>query len=138
MNGSFIEFDHTGDLGVEIEAGSREELFAQALAAMASLMVEPEGVEPRAQREIRVNGAGDAELMHDLLAEALVLFFADGFIWTEARVSAYPGGLKATLGGELFDPSRHCLIREIKAVTHHQLSVEPRDGRFFARIIFDV
>ena len=40
--------------------------------------------------------------------------------------------------GKRFDPDRYEFRQEIKAVTYHELSVRSADGRWLARIIFDV
>lgn len=134
------EIEHTGDTGVEIEAPTRTELFARAALAMARLMVEEEGIEPVERREVAARGVDDAELMHDLLAEALNLFLSDGFIWRDAAAATEDGErVVLTLTGERFDRRRHTLLGEIKAVTYHQLGVARSEtGGWRARIIFDV
>jgi protein archease len=138
-NDSFREFDHTGDLGIEVRASTRAQLFGRAVTALARLMVERGGVAPVERREIEVRGGGDADLMHDLLAAALNLFLADEFIWCDTMVGERDGGLVATLAGEPFDPQRHRLITEIKAVTYHQLTVEHAPGGDWrAIVIFDI
>lgn len=134
------EIEHTGDTGIEVNAPTRAELFARAALAMARLMVEEEGIKPVERREVEARGADDAELMHDLLAAALNLFLADGFIWRDAAAAAEHGErVVLTLSGETFDRARHSLLGEIKAVTYHQLSVSRTDaGMWRARVIFDV
>ena len=50
-----------------------------------------------------------------------------------------PKRLRAVLRGEAFDPARHRIIREIKAVTYHQSSVlQTPEGGWVARVVFDV
>jgi protein archease len=135
----FREIEHTGDTGIEVDAPSRAQLFAQAALAMARLMVEEEGIEKRERRRIEARGVDDAETMHDLLAAALNLFLIDGFIWCDASAAEQGEGVVLTLEGERFDRRRHALLGEIKAVTYHQLGVErAADGRWRARIIFDI
>jgi|SRR5579875_586594 len=136
--GSFREFEHTGDTGVEIDAHSRADLFALALVAVAHLMVEPGSVRPLQERVLSVEAATDADLMHDLLSAAVNLFLTEGFIWGEAKIDEREGGLDARLTGEPFDPGRHFLIQELKAITYHGLLVESREGRWHARVIIDV
>ena len=46
--------------------------------------------------------------------------------------------LKALLRGECFDPVRHRIEREIKAVTYHQASVTKTGDGWLARVVFDV
>ncbi len=76
----FREFEHTGDLGIELDAPTRGELFRRAAIALAALLVETAGVAEIEQREIAVEAEADLDLMHDLLTELLALFTVEGFI----------------------------------------------------------
>ena len=49
-----------------------------------------------------------------------------------------PTHLTATVAGESLDPERHPIDTEIKAVTYHQIAVEQVEGRWQARVIFDL
>jgi SHS2 domain-containing protein len=133
----YRELEHTGDLAIEVTAPSREELLAQALIALARLMVEEEGIDAREHREISVRSESDADAMRDLLAAALNLFLIDSFIWNTAAVSTRDGAIVASLAGEIFDRNRHQLIGEIKAVTYHRLAVEETASGWRAVVVFD-
>jgi SHS2 domain-containing protein len=133
------EFDHTGDAGIQVHARTRGDLFAHAAVAMAQIMVETRKVRAIERRRIEVRADSDADLMHDLLAAALNLFLAESFIWCEASVlEEMPNDLAIELVGEKFDPRRHQLLTEIKAVTYHELKVGQTGAQWTARIVFDV
>src|SRR5579863_4814538 len=132
----FREIEHTGDIGIEIEADSRAELFRRAAIAIARLMADTAGVRPLESRDLSIPGTGDADLMHDMLSGLLRTFLVDSFIWSAATVDEDGAGLRVHLLGERFDPNRHQFLEEIKAVTYHELSVRNADGRWFARVIF--
>lgn len=134
---SYRELEHTGDLAIEVIAPSREALFAEALCAMSQLMVEEEGVQPREQRTLAVTEESDADAVHEILAAALNLFLIDGFIWRAATVSISDRTFTASLEGETYDPARHDLLGEIKAVTWHRLAVEENASGWRAVVIFD-
>jgi len=134
----FREFEHTGDLGIELAAPTRGELFRRAAIALASLLVETASVTAIEQREITVEAEADVDLMHDLLTELLALFTVEGFIWSDASVKEGGRSLRVTLRGQPFDPTRHAFRGEIKAVTYHQLIVENSADRWRSRVIFDV
>ncbi len=135
----FREFEHTGDLGIELEAPSRTELFARAATALGRIMVAPDGIAAAECRTVEARGESDEDLMHDVLAAALNLFLADGFIWREAKAEERPGGgVAVTLAGERFDRKRHALLTELKAVTYHQLKAGRAGAGWRARIIFDL
>ena len=134
----YREFEHTGDLGIEVTAPTRAELFRRAALALAAVLVEPSDVECAEPRTIEITAGDDIDLMHDLLTELLQLFAADGFIWRDATVEEHGRTLHVMLQGESFDPSRHASRGEIKAVTYHQLTVENVSNEWRTRIIFDV
>jgi SHS2 domain-containing protein len=54
------------------------------------------------------------------------------------QISVQNGLLKATINGEVFSSEKHEILREIKAVTYHQLILEKRDNCWFAQVIFDL
>ena len=134
----FHEFEHTGDLGIELTAPNRAELFRRAALALASLMVETDSVRRTDEREDTIAAEKDSDFMHHLLGELLCVFAAEGFIWADARVTEGDKTLHVVLRGERFDPSRHPFRGEIKAVTYHQLMVVGSPEEWRARIIFDI
>ena len=136
----FREFEHTGDLGIEVTAPSRTELFRRTAIAMAGVMVDTAGVVKRQSREIVVAGVSNTDLMHDVLSKLLEIFIIDSFIWSEVAVEEKPQGLKLRLWGETYDPSRHEFRTEIKAITYHELAVtRQKDGDWRTnRIIFNI
>ena len=46
--------------------------------------------------------------------------------------------LVAKLTGEAYDPSRHEIKVEIKAVTYHQLTIKQEGGQWVGRVILDI
>jgi SHS2 domain-containing protein len=46
--------------------------------------------------------------------------------------------LRATIGGEPIDRDRHVLDHEVKAVTHHALSLGRAGEDWFAELILDI
>ena len=60
-------------------------------------------------------------------------------VWTRARVHRLtPRAIEARLEGPRLDPARHTLLREVKAVSHHHLSLrlEPAGSR--CRLVLDL
>ena len=134
----FREIEHTGDIGIEVNASTRGELFRRACIALAFILEEANEVQEAERRELAIEADTDADLMHDLLTELLCLFTVDGFIWCNASVTETDRSLRVTLQGERFDPSRHPLRGEVKAVTYHELVVAKSPQGWRARVIFDV
>ena len=133
-------FDHTGDFGADVEAGSREELFAEAAVAFAHLLTDAvERIEARESVELEVSGMDDEDLLVALGNELLYLFEVEG--WLVRRLDGVEiddGVLCARAIGEHFDEARHPIARPIKAVTHHGASVRNENSVWKARLIFDL
>jgi SHS2 domain-containing protein len=135
----FREIEHTADLGIEVEADTPQELFRRAGLALFSLMVSLDDVETREEREQVVRAEGWDDLLHDWLSSLLHQFLQDGFIAASITIADIDATrVRARLAGEKLDYDRHAFETEIKAVTYHQLSVTCENGRWRARVIFDV
>jgi SHS2 domain-containing protein len=132
--------DHTGDFGVELTADSREELYAELVRAWLALLVDdPRSVAERATREIEVGGLDGIDLLVALANELLYLFETEGWLpMSFSEVSLDEGRLVGVSRGERYDENRHSIARPIKAATHHGADLFERDGRYLARLIFDL
>ena len=134
--------DHTADLGVEIQAASADQLFAEAALAFADCITEVAKIEARVLRELRVVSDDLESLLVDWLSELLFIFETKGELFSvmDAEVSRAEKGWQVTASGrgEVFDGDRHSLKVPIKAVTYHDLDVTELDGEWSARVIFDI
>lgn len=135
---SYRLLEHTADLGFEVEAGSREELFAAAVLALADVVTPIAALDPRERREIAGAGEDDVGLLHALLEEALFLFETEAFLPARARVRFEDGRALAVLEGERIDLEARRVDRVVKAVTYHGLAIERREGKLLARVILDL
>lgn len=73
------------------------------------------------------------------LSELLVLRETEGFLPRTIRartVGSPPTAVVASLTGETFDPERHVVRAQVKAVTFHRLLFDAKRGR--ARVIVDI
>ena len=133
-------FDHTADLGIAVFAESREGLYAAAAHALFDRLTELASVLEAVEREITVEGQDPADLLVNFLREALFAWNGEGFLMKSCLVrEAGPRRITAHLRGEAFDPARHRIKQEIKAVTYHQAEVRQTEkGVWTARVIFDV
>ena len=73
--------DHTADAGVEIDAPSREALFAEAAIALADMLTPIEGVGSAIERVLELEAANDELLLVDFLNEILFLFETEGLVF---------------------------------------------------------
>ena len=128
--------DHTGELELEIQAASEEEVFAEALAALGKLVGEraaPAEGEP-AVHEVGAAAPDRASLLAEWLAELAYLIEREGLVPQVARRLELRGGrVRATVVGR---PAS--VPHLIKAVTYHRLGMWEEDGAWRARVVFDV
>ena len=114
-------------------------MFANASFALYDVMCDMRHVEKRAEREIHAEGSDWADLIVNFLREMLYLFNGEGWLVQSCRIDAIqPYTVTAVVGGELFDPARHEVTMEIKAVTYHQAAVRSTADGWKGRIICDV
>jgi SHS2 domain-containing protein len=89
--------------------------------------------------KLSVAGYDLADLMVRWLGEILYQFEGEHKLVTNVGIdSISPSHLDATLEMVSFDPSLHEILREIKAVTYHQIEVVEKGKHWEARIIFDL
>ena len=139
MNGGHREIDHTADLGFEVWAPTLPGMYAAAAAALAELCYDRDAVAPTDQRRLVVRGASAEERLVRWLQDIYLLLEVD--LWLTAHVSdvrCVEDRIEGTLHGEAYEPTRHTLHTEIKAVTYHGMQVE-RDGDLWrTTVIVDV
>ena len=132
-------FDHTADLGLRIRAPDLDTLFAEAGACLLACMVDdPRSVRPVESQAVALDGTDREFLLFDWLRELLTRSDEARMLWCEFDVAVSPAGLTAAIRGEPFDPARHLLSREVKAITYHGLKIEDVEGGFLAEVIVDI
>ena len=133
-------FDHTADIGVHIYGVTLEDLFRNAALALSQAIGELQKTEIRKQRTLELQTGSLEDLLHDWLAELLYEVEVHHILYNDIEFTKLTSGcLVAKLGGTSIDFSRSNANEEIKAVTYHQLRVEPQpDGSWRATVILDV
>ena len=112
----------------------------EALAEGLAEQVCPRGqVRPAQQRRLAVQ-SDDAESMAvDFLGQLLGLMQTQRFFVHEVRVrSASPVRVEATVLGEPYDPARHTVGQEVKAVTYHMLQVRQDGDAWTGQVLLDL
>lgn len=139
--GTIETFDHTADVGMRVMADSLEDLFRSAAEGLFDYIVTN-------RAEVRPTVLESVDLRADEPAELLVTWLNDLIFRGETRHRLYSvfdvqvaddgRALHGRIGGEAIDPERHQLDHEVKAVTHHGLTLHKREGRWLAEFILDI
>ena len=138
MGAGFVEFDHSGDIGIEASGRSLAEMLQNATLGLLSLFRwNPVG--RSVERRIRVSSFSAEDLVVDWLNEVISTVGTFGELYGEADIE--PAGewyAEGVLRGEGIDADKHALRFDVKAATYHRLVVERRPDGYHARVIFDL
>jgi SHS2 domain-containing protein len=135
----FRFIDHTADVGVHAFGTDPAELFVNAARAMLTILTDTAAIRGRTHRRIEVEGRDWPDLMVNWLREVLYLWNGEALLADRIRIEHISEGrLGADLTVQPYDPQRHAVAAEIKAVTYHQISVQQALTGWEAKIIFDV
>jgi protein archease len=136
---AFRVLEHTADVGFEAWGATREEVFANAARALQDLSVDLESIAVREEWPIEVKGEGATELLVNWLSQILYLFDAEGWVFRDFAWRRFEDcALQAVGRGEKFDPDRHRVKLQVKAITYHQLALERTSEGWRARVFVDI
>lgn len=131
--------DHTADLGMVVFAPTEKALYETAGAALFDILAEGIPPGPGPAETLHIRGEDPAERMVNWLRELLYLWAGKGLLVRDIRVTRITEDrLSAAVRVHPYDPKRHGIKTEIKAVTYHRLRVGPTSKGWEAFIIFDV
>ncbi|MDD2316651.1 MAG: archease [Desulfobacterales bacterium] len=131
--------DHTADLGLRIFGRDLPDLFEAAAFAVFDRITDIGALRGMERQILEISGADWPDLMVNWLRELLYLWNGERRLIKQTRIlTLREYHLSAEIGYDPFDPDLHRIEEEIKAVTYHQISVEPAGSGWEARIIFDV
>ena len=132
-------FDHTADLGLEFFGNDERELYENASRALFDIMTDIGSVAVTERRRFNIDGTDRTDLLINFLREILYLCNGEGLLLRDISiVEMTDRALSVEVRGEYFDPERHVIKKEIKAVTYHRAEVKKTLRSWVGRVIFDV
>jgi SHS2 domain-containing protein len=139
MERAYRNLDHTGDIGVEVWGGSREELIENASWALVDTIADGGKIKPQREIHWEVSADSPESLLIRHLQEILYQLDAHGLVFSDYSVKfTGPNSLSCMAKGEPLSRKKHGFKTEIKAVTYHHLKIWKEDEKWWARIILDV
>jgi SHS2 domain-containing protein len=139
MKGLYTLLDHTADLRVRITGESRAELFQNAGLALADLICDPDTLKSTQTVSIDVTGDDPADLMVNFLRELLYLWTGkEKLVKMVSILDVSDTALSASVAAANYDSRNHTILNEIKAVTYHQIAVEPVGDGWQATVVLDI
>jgi SHS2 domain-containing protein len=135
----FRILEHPSDLGIEATGSTVGEAFEQAALGLVAVIAEPGTIEAFGERIVELDAQDAENLLVKWLSEILYLYDGEDYLVKEANIeSISPTNLRARLLGEKYQPKKHTLKLDVKAVTYHQLSIDTKDGRTTVRVFLDI
>ncbi len=132
--------DHTADIGLEVHGQTLKKLFENAAAGFYALLVKGDDVHARHTVELSIRAHDTEALLVRFLQELNYLYQTQRLVASRVEVQDLEErALHALVGGETLDPQRHTVLRDIKAVTYHGLTLKKiRKKSWKATVLFDV
>jgi SHS2 domain-containing protein len=131
--------DHTADFGIHVSGTNSKDLFANAAQALFDVITDIDSLTGQDSCHLEVSGEDWSDLMVNWLREILYLWNGKERLVKSVNITALSANkLSAKVVFDPYDPDRHTVITEIKAVTYHQIQVKRTPSGWSARIIFDI
>ena len=134
-------FEHTADLGLRVTAPTQEGLMTDAACGLFEIIAGDLAqirIQPDRDERFHVSGTDPTWLLFDWISELHAAFELRRMLFRSFDVTIDADGLQATAHGEPYDPARHSLAHEIKAITQHELSVVETAAGWNATLIVDI
>lgn len=131
--------DHTADTGFRVRGKSMKTLYEHAAFALFDIMADLRDVATVQVKNIEVRSNDRVALLVDWLSELNYLFFTEGLIFTDFEVyEMKEKHLRARVKGERYQPGKHIIHTEVKAVTYHGMYIRQNNGEWEAQVILDL
>jgi len=122
--------DHTADLKIKATGKSLEEVLSESAKAVFEAIAGDSKIEPKVIREFTLIVREPQTLIHDFLGKLIYLFATEHLLFSQFDLT-----LKEAIGyklvvkarGEPYDKTKHKLVKEVKAVTYHDMKVDEDD-----------
>lgn len=144
MKKKFKFLEHTADVKIKAWGDTCKEAFEQAaLALQATISPEIDRIALKTKKKIEVTAEDQEALLFDFLSEFLYIFDVEKLIFGEIRVNTLEKhddnlSLKATLKGEKFDPEKHEIGTEVKAITYSYMKIEEKKDITEIEVVLDI
>lgn len=141
----FQVFEHTADIGLDVEAENLDALFADTARGLFQVVRGDNPVEPAARFQVETESDTLVRLLVRFLNEFVFLMDSESVVFHDVEsvhLEAKDGvwHVRAEVTGEPFSHEKHPGCLHVKAATRHDARVdhEGGDGKAHARVILDV
>lgn len=131
--------DHTADIGICVTGDTLTDLFTEAATAMFDQITDRARLSGAQHRQIAVEGIDRPDMLVNFLRELLSFWTIDACLVKNVWIRYINDErLTADISFDEYAPETHEILKDIKAVTYHGISVDETETGCRATIIFDV
>jgi SHS2 domain-containing protein len=131
--------DHTADMGIIARGRSLKSLFSNAALGLMQLIVFNTDEKGTEIMPVRIEGCDQTDLFVKWLGEILYLLQGEDMVTVDVRLKTLSTvKLEAEVIATGFDPGRHNVKLDVKAVTYHQSMVWNDGTLWMGRVILDL
>ncbi|MBS3817086.1 MAG: archease [Candidatus Thermoplasmatota archaeon] len=135
----FELIDHTADVGIKATGEDLEETFQEAARGMFSIISDLSKVERKNEYKFEIEEDNLENLLVSYLSELIYLHEVKNALFSDFEVDIKSKNegktIKAKAVGEEIDLDKHDMDTAVKAVSYHELSIDP-EGEI--KIILDI
>ncbi len=120
-------FEHTADIGIEVESANLPEAFEEISLSFSEIITGGNLPKSSISKKVKLESNNLDSLLVDFMSYLIVLFDTDFFITGSAELKiSQPHDflLEGNLMGEIYNQDIHGYGVEIKAISYHLLIVE--------------
>lgn len=131
--------EHTADMGIEARGRSRAEVLVAMARGLKAMVYADSPAQGLVEKTVALEAGDAVELLVAWLNEIVYWCERDNLVPAVFQITAIDDhALRGAFSGEEFDPQRHVIERQVKAVTHHQACFDPTPDGWHARVYVDL
>jgi SHS2 domain-containing protein len=132
----YEQLEHTADVMIKAHGRTLEECYGNAAYALFDTMVDASTIVPTEEIDIQQEGHDHESLLYNFLSEFLFVHDTTRLVLCEFDVTIEDLKIVCKARGERLDLEKHRPKTEIKAITYHELRVDPEEPA--VTVIFDI
>lgn len=144
MKKNYEFLEHTADVQIRAWGENLKEAYEQAaLALQATISPEIEKIDSVTKKELKITAEDREALLFDFLSEFLYIFDVEKLIFGNINIKKIEKindelTLEAILYGEKFNPDKHDVGTEVKAITYSYMKIEEKEDKTEVEVVFDI
>jgi SHS2 domain-containing protein len=144
MKKNYEFLEHTADVQIRAWGDNLIEAYEQAaLALQATISPNTEKIESVSKKELTITAEDREALLFDFLSEFLYIFDVEKLVFGNINIEKIEKTnddltLKAVLYGEKFNPDKHEVGTEVKAITYSYMKIEEQEDKIEIEVVFDI